>query len=203
MDTKFVLRVLMVVGVLVAAFALPVTAGGPVCPPPVCMPPVCAPMPVCAPPMCGPPPVCPPPMCGPAPCYPPKCKRNPVAKICEGAFELVTCVVALPIKAVDVAIRCVRERACQLSTPCPPPYCKPRTICGPMPLCGPMGPGPGYMPPPPPPAYGMHAVPTARPVGYGRHPAPHRMVPFSKKKSKDKPTKLMAASMKELFGTYW
>lgn len=185
MTRRLFVRVFMVVALLVAASALPVAAGGPVCPPPGCGPIVCAP-PLCPPPLCVPP-RCGPPRCGPPRCAPYPCKPNPLAQICEGAVRLVKGVVALPFKVVGCVVN-------SLSCPprcCPKPVCRPpRMACAP-PICVPpyiFGPPVGYMPPRP-------------PVGFG-HRAPRRFSPMAHKQKAVQIT-LMAGPGEGFFGAYW
>ncbi len=194
MSQKFLTCALAVTVLLIAAAAGQVNAGGP-CAPPMCGPNYCLPqmcpppMPVCAPPMCAPPP-CGPPMCAPPPC-PPRCKPNPLAQICKGAFSLVTGVIALPFAVADCLIDSMR---CA-------PRCGPRPVCGPPrmacapPICVPpyiLGPPPGMAP------YGMMGH---RPMGFG-HGAPRRFSPMARGEKTAGMT-FMAESGDGFFGTYW
>jgi hypothetical protein len=169
---------------LVLLAAVELVAGGPVCPPSGCGP-------ALYPPMACPPPMCPPPgYCGP-PCPPPPCKPNPLAQICEGAFKVVTGVIALPFKVVD----CVIDKLC-----CPPrcglrrPYCPP-----PLAACAPPISVPPYvLGPPPGPGYGMGAPP---PVGFGHRP-PRKSSPMAKSEKPFEIT-LTAGADHGFFGAYW
>lgn len=181
-------RVLLISAVLIAAWTLSVWAGGPVCPPSGCGPAYCPP-PMCMPPAC-PPPMCAPPVCPPPTCGPPPCKPNPLAQICEGAFRLVTGVIALPFKAVGCMVemgrckpRCGYPPAACPPVACAPPISVPPYILGPAPMgCYGMGPG----------------VP---PVGLGQRP-PRRFSPMAKKKAPVEMT-LMAGADEGFFGAYW
>jgi len=193
MDRSTLLRVAIVAFVLATFGAAQVWAGGPVCPPMKCAPPMCAP------PMCAPPPPCPPPMCGPRPvCGPPPCapvcRENPLARICKGAWAVVTGTVALPFAILDCLAEtcrtaCAPTRGCGPMMACPPPMCPP-PMC-PPPMCGPAGCPPGMM------GYGMGP---GRPVGFGQG-VPRKFVPFAKKKSSA--VRLMAGQEETFFGAYW
>ncbi|MBM3300369.1 MAG: hypothetical protein FJY85_10480 [Deltaproteobacteria bacterium] len=177
---------LTVAVLLVGAAAVELFAGGPIYPPVGCPPAVC-------PPMACPPPMCPPPgYCGP-PCPPPPCKPNPLAQICEGAFKVVTGVVALPFRLVD----CVIDK---LS--CPPRYGPPRPYCPPpMAACAPPISVPPYvLGPPPGPGYGM-GMGMRPPVGFGHQP-PRKFSPMAKQ---EKPIEITvtAGADQSFFGTYW
>lgn len=185
-------RVVMVSLVLVAVWSTAVLAGGPVCPPQGCGPAYCPP-PVCMPPACPPipcaPAMCPPPACPPRPCGPEQCKPNPLAQICEGAFRLVTGVIALPFKVVD---RVVDQLACKPKCGYTP------AACGPTVACAPPISIPPYIFGPRPMSYGM-ARPS--PVGFGQRP-PRRMSPMAQGKKLVGMT-FVADANEGFFGTYW
>lgn len=184
------------VGILITLGVVQAVAGGPVCPPMKCPPPMCAPPPPCPPPVCAPQP-----MCGPPPCPPQRCGPGALARICGGAWNLCTGLIALPFDALDCLLeKCVRRCGpppcgplAKCPPPCPPPCAPP--VCMPPacmpPPCGPMMCPPGML------GYGIGP---GRPVG-GGYGAPRRMRPFAKKNSH--PVKLLAEQNHGVFGAYW
>ncbi len=194
---KYTAGLSVLVGLLMILAAMPVSAGGPACPPPMCPPQMCGPA-MCPPPMCGPMP-CPPPRCG------PKCDSNPLADFLRSTVKLAAAAIALPFKVVDSLVGgfdCPPKRSCRpvmacAPRPCPPPMCGPMPAMSmPMPACGP------YMPPPlcGPPVCG-HGTFHGGPVGFG-YGAPMPMT--AAKKTTAIPEKLIAAGAVDgMFGSYW